>query len=334
MMMFPCQPTPGSGSVSTSSTGLSTQEVGISVANVRLMSRNGLTLVELLVVIAIVGILVSLTLPAVQRAREAARRAHCVNHLHQIGIALHNHHDRFKAFPGNGGWDPEQKIPDVDGDLIYISSTDDLNEGGPTVYYWGVGDPKRLGPDQPGSWAFSILPDIEQVNVFENREWETGVALYGCPSRRSAVAMKAPLVDDYGSYVSGGWAWGKTDYAANALLVPNRPRVCRISDVVDGTAHTLFVGEKSVDPKEYMSGTWYFDEPFFSGGAAGTARFGTKVLHDTRGVNFQNHWGSAHPGTCHFAFVDGHVSGLSFTIERGVFEALLTPDGREVVPEL
>ncbi len=294
-------------------------------------SQSGFTLVELLVVVGIIGILVSLILPAVQRAREAASRIRCVNHLHQIGLALHKHHNRFGSFPGNGGWDASQKIADVNGNLTYISSTDDMGDNGPILYYWGVGDPERLGPDQPGSWAFSILPQIEQMNVFQQREWKVAIGVYACPSRRSAIAMKAPLIDDYGSYVTGGWPWGKTDYAANALVVPNRPKVVRFAEIIDGTSNTLLVGEKSLDPKNYVSGTWYFDEPFFSGGSAGTARFGTKVLHDAPGVNFQNNWGSAHPGVCNFLFGDGHVSGLSFTTDSGIVQALLTPDGKEVV---
>lgn len=296
--------------------------------------RRGLTLVELLVVVAVIGILVGLLLPAVQWAREAASRMRCVNHLHQIGLALHKHHDSFRALPGNGGWDTSQQIADVNGNMVYISSTDDTNANGPTLYLWGVGDPERLGADQPGSWAFSILPPIEQTDIFQQREWKVPVALYACPSRRSAVVIKPPLIDEYGSYVSGGWPWGKTDYAANALVVPNRPQTVRFADIVDGTSHTLLVGEKSVDPKNYLTGTWYFDEPFFAGGSAGTARFGTKVLKDVRGVNFQNNWGAAHAGVCNALFCDGHVSGLSFATEQSVVQALLTPHGGEVVPEL
>ncbi len=296
-------------------------------------ARRGFTLVELLVVMGVIGVLVSLTMPAVQRAREAASRTRCVNRLHQIGLALHKHHDSFGAFPGNGGWDQSQQIADVNGNQTYISSTDDMNGNGPTQYFWGVGDPKRLGPDQPGSWAFSILPQIEQPNIFQQRDWRVPVEVYACPSRRSAVAMKAPLIDDYGSYVSGGWPWGKIDYAANALVVPNRPKVLRFADIVDGTSPTMLVGEKSVDPKNYLTGTWYFDEPFFAGGSAGTARFGTKVLQDAPGVNFQNNWGSAHPGVCNVLFCDGHVSGLSFATDQSVVQSLLTPNGREVVPQ-
>ena len=148
--------------------------------------RAGFTLIELLVVISVIGILVALTLTAVQRAREAALRARCIDHLRQIGVALHKHHESFGAFPGNGGWDSSQQIPAVDGTMTYVTSTDNENANGPTTYYWGIGDPKRLGPDQPGSWAFSILPHVEQDNVFQARDWKAGVELYACPSRRSA----------------------------------------------------------------------------------------------------------------------------------------------------
>ncbi|MFH1921611.1 MAG: DUF1559 domain-containing protein [Planctomycetota bacterium] len=296
-------------------------------------SRRGFTLVELLVVMGVIGVLVILTLAAVQYARETASRARCANHLRQMGIALLGHHDSFGAFPGNGGWDPSQQIPTVSGGSTYISTTGDVPGSGAVTYYWGIGDPKCLGPDQPGSWAFSILPRIEQPNVFEKRDWKVPVELYACPSRRPAMATVAPLIDEYGSYVTGGWPWSRIDYAANGMVVLTRPNVLRIAEITDGTSNTLLVGEKSIDPKNYLSGTWYFDEPFFTGGSAGTARFGTKVLHDEPGVNFHNHWGSAHNGGCNFLFADGHVNVLSFTTDRGVVEALLTPRGGEVVPE-
>ena len=114
------------------------------------LARKGFTLVALLVVMGVIGVLIALTLPAVQQARESASRTRCVNDLHQIGVGLLRHHDSFGAFPGNGGWNPSQQIPDVNGNMIYISTTDEMNVNGPTLYDWGVGQPTGLGPDQPG----------------------------------------------------------------------------------------------------------------------------------------------------------------------------------------
>src|SRR5436309_3201328 len=97
----------------------------------------------------------------------------------------------------------------------------------------------------------------------------------GCrmPDRRS-------MTMDDGKYNGGGWAWGKTDYAANGLVVPNRPRCLSYADIPDGTSHTILVGEKAMDPKIGAMPGWYWDEPFFLGGSGGTQRFGTLIWHD------------------------------------------------------
>src|SRR5262245_28766217 len=100
--------------------------------------ESGFTLVELLVVIAIIGVLVALLLPAVQAAREAARRTQCTNNVKQIGLAFHNHADINGHLP-TGGWG------------------------------WGwVGDADLgTGKNQTGSWPFNILPYIEQKTIYD-----------------------------------------------------------------------------------------------------------------------------------------------------------------------
>jgi prepilin-type N-terminal cleavage/methylation domain-containing protein len=105
---------------------------------IRFPTRRGFTLVELLVVIAIIGILVALLLPAVQAAREAARRTACKNHVRQLALASLVHEDAVGIFP-SGGWG----------------------------WNW-VGDNDRgTGADQPGGWVFSLLPFIEETSGYD-----------------------------------------------------------------------------------------------------------------------------------------------------------------------
>jgi prepilin-type N-terminal cleavage/methylation domain-containing protein len=134
-------------------------------------SIRAFTLVELLVVIAIIGVLVALLLPAIQAAREAARRTQCKNQLRQLTISFHHHHDAFKFFP-SGGWG----------------------------WYW-VGFPEQgFGKSQSGGWLYSTLPFMEQANLHDLGRGLTGTARreaakqrvqspfegMTCPSRRTA----------------------------------------------------------------------------------------------------------------------------------------------------
>jgi prepilin-type processing-associated H-X9-DG protein len=164
--------------------------------------------------------------------------------------------------------------------------------------------------------------------------------LYACPSRRPAEAKVAPASDDYGQYNGAGWAWGKTDYAGNTYVIPNRPKTVRILAISDGTAHTVLVGEKAMNPLNYSTGTWYWDEPFFTGGSGGTQRGkgflagqGTVVIRDSKemGLKFLYNWGSAHPAGAQFLFGDGSVRILEYGISSVSMLGLLTPNGGDAV---
>jgi prepilin-type N-terminal cleavage/methylation domain-containing protein/prepilin-type processing-associated H-X9-DG protein len=158
------------------------------------------TLVELLVVIAIIGILVALLLPAIQAAREAARRTHCVNNLKNLALAAQNHHDVHKHFP-TGGWG----------------------------WFW-VGDPDRgFGLDQPGGWAFNLMPFTEEdsgyksasdgnPNMDTTRQLEAirelikkPLTLINCPSRRGQTPLPKTAAGPRGIQ---SYAWNAADEGA------------------------------------------------------------------------------------------------------------------------
>ena len=249
-------------------------------------NKMGFTLVELLVVIAIIGVLVALLLPAVQAAREAARRAQCSNQLKQIALGWQLHHDTHKFYP-SAGWG----------------------------YAW-IGDPDRgTGKKQPGSWAYSILPYLEAGNIHQLGAGATGTAkrdaltqlaqtpvpTFYCPSRRPAQAYNnadSGLGPNINFNFGNPQTLARTDYAANLgpkvtagfgdspatgfqwYSGPNptdaeqgigfqmdkfdafsklqgityqRSQI-EIKHVTDGTSNTYLVGEKCVNPDFYDGG--------------------------------------------------------------------------------
>jgi prepilin-type N-terminal cleavage/methylation domain-containing protein len=293
--------------------------------------RNGFTLIELLVVIAIIAILIGLLLPAVQRAREAAARSECQNNLKQIGIALHNFHDTYLFFPTNGGPAPGQ---------VNTIST----EAPGILSYWGLANPAAPPAYQTGSWAFSILPFLDQENIFQARDQGSPIPNYLCPSRGRAPSQAVPLSDPVFPGVTFGDGglnpWSTTDYAGNAYVLNNRwpdgfvPAVGppqTISQISDGLSNTILVGEKAMDRREFTTGSWYWNEPVFSGGSGGTVRWGTEIIPDGKETPFVPNWGSSHIGSSQFLFGDGAVHPLRFGLDNNVMGALLSPNGGEVV---
>lgn len=179
----------------------------------RTRHRTGFSLVELLVVTSIVSVLMLLLLPAVQTAREAARRVECKNNLKQLALACHGHHDVHGFFP-SGGWG----------------------------WYW-TGDADRgFGKDQPGGWIFNTLPYFEQYNLYETASdgepdkltrdqrvaashiIQTPLSVINCPSRRANMVY--PMTANAGG--SSGFfnsvtpqKAGRSDYAVNSGHVFN-----------------------------------------------------------------------------------------------------------------
>jgi type II secretory pathway pseudopilin PulG len=289
------------------------------------MSRKAFSIIELLMVIAVCSLMISLTIPVVSSARESARRVSCQSSLRQLGMAVTRHVDTYKFFPSNGGFREGNTIKSTTNRDVVIS-TDDFEAG--FLFQWGVGKPATQPSDQTGSWCFSILPYIDENVAYQTVEFQIRQPLFLCPSRARLTAA-VPQNDEYGNYVTGGWAWAKTDYAGNARVTPNFPFILHSAGITDGLSQTLLVGEKSFDPSVQRNTSWYWDEPLFSGGSKGTARAGLAIVADGIGVDYKENWGASHRDGAYFVVADGRTQFISKAIDWEIMRASLSPDGGE-----
>jgi len=318
--------------------------------------RAGFTLVELLVVITIIGILIALLLPAVQAAREAARRIQCTNQLKQMGLACHNHAAALGVFPTSG-------------DVPWPVLENYMTNGTPN------------GPDKQGmGWAYQVLPYLEQIAVYQlptqGKVEQVALAAYFCPSRRRPTRQPPRYLMDFasatpakitpnsnGTYTHefdverslwGGysgadvrWSIGSDQpniyygvivrinwwYPDKELKGGSAPTT--FADIKDGTSNTLMLGEKRLNPNQYASGSWHDDRGWTDGWDPDVVRStgfelgpdtdqgprrinGTVMGADQIGYCF----GSAHSGTMNACLADGSVRALSYSIDRGVFNHL------------
>jgi prepilin-type N-terminal cleavage/methylation domain-containing protein len=325
--------------------------------------RRAFTLVELLVVIAIIGVLVALLLPAVQAAREAARRSQCSNQLRQTALAFQLHHDAHKTLPSGG-----------------------------FGYKW-TGDPNRgFGKSQSGSWAYSCLPFMEQAPLWGRGKGitvvaqlkdalaevgKTPVATFYCPSRRAPAAYPHVGSSNPGAFFNMAQtdSLARSDYAANlgprlsefstqwgagpAPVLADQDRgfvddqvlksknttlfnevrgivfqrsEINFKNISDGLSNTFMIGEKYVNPDFYAGGV---STPVDQGDDQGAWSGDDWDIHrytdaqslpsgDQPGIANPLIFGSAHPAGFYMAMCDCSVRSMSFDIDAAVYSALGT----------
>jgi prepilin-type N-terminal cleavage/methylation domain-containing protein/prepilin-type processing-associated H-X9-DG protein len=286
----------------------------------RLSDRVAFTLVELLVVIAIIGILVALLLPAVQAARESARRTQCQNHLKQLGLACQNHHSSLNIFPDAGeSW-----------------SVGRTGQGtSPNLHT------PKTAPEQYWGWLYQILPYMEQEALWNEGDdavvQKTPVPAYFCPSRRRPMVIGGTrAVNDYagngGIYTSAGAMWG--DGKVGGVIVRRKQSVeITLADIKDGSANTILAGEKRVDSQAI--GTFQCDdnEGHTSGWDWDIIRWGNDPPLPDRDAMDQCEllFGSAHSGGAQFVMCDGAVRFIGYSTDKtNFYRACHRKDGEVV----
>ncbi|HEX5472200.1 MAG TPA: DUF1559 domain-containing protein [Lacipirellulaceae bacterium] len=304
----------------------------------------GFTLVELLVVIAIIGILVALLLPAIQAAREAARRTQCTNNLKQFAVALQNFHDTNKVVP---------------------------------CARWNAGSPSWMALLMPyieeanayALWDFD-KPYRDDAN---KQAREVSVSMFNCPSRRapgglsSDSSINSPNTNPPGAVADYAACYGDenpgSQYDPNAKGViitsygygqPHWSSNISFKRVTDGLSKTFFCGEKHVVQAEF--GYRFGDESIYNGGeiqsycrlvgpnfrlatgpADGAREFDLYLLSSGGNQQYQSFWvwlfGSWHPGVCQFAMCDGSVHAISTSIDLETYRRLGDRNDGEVIAD-
>ncbi len=330
----------------------------------RLRSRRAFTLIELLVVIAIIAVLVALLLPAVQQAREAARRSQCKNNLKQLGLALQNYHDTMLIFPPAALWKVAAPAITVGGNGASSS-------------------PSSIG----ATWTMSLLPYIDQAPLYNQYNSQVGtlgqlasgqliqntfLPAIACPSDKGATPSN-PFTSYGGSWAKGSYAISNTANVSGNLFVgwntlnlntkgfAGSGGSCRIADITDGTSNTVAVWEAAAGPAMNDSrGAW----------ALGimTATSGCDYQGDCDGINNNGNGGcpddiqysvgcgapwnspgqllwirtwagndgqlgpkSYHEGGCQAVMADGSVRFMNQYMAAATMRAIITSGGAEVV---
>ncbi len=322
--------------------------------------RGGFTLIELLVVIAIIAVLIALLLPAVQQAREAARRSACSNNLKQIGLALHNFHDRSKKFPAGA---ENQVCP---------ASNSNCTSG------WIIGT----------TWMVHILPMLDQAPMYELYDFDLAynsaanlqfasfnmVPIYYCPSgqnpeqsngRSGNSAEASGGIRNYSTHYYGvmgpnlrtgtnqdyifqgqtyryvvGNSTTNGAFSTSGMLGQYRDSPGSVttkfhptfSDMLDGTTNILMVAERSMTLPSTQANDYRSWTRGNNGGSGATKNvaFPINSTFYNGSNNFNDiSFGSNHPGGCFFLLGDGSTRFISENIDFGVYITISSRAARE-----
>ncbi len=292
-------------------------------------TRSGFTLIELLVVIAIIAILIALLLPAIQQAREAARRTQCKSNLKQLGIALHNYHDVHKSFPAG-------------------------------VHNHGVNVNHKST-----AWSIAILPQLEQASLYEEIKMDTNdftigptfnnpqekhaLSVFVCPSdigppinpnRQNMAKSNYPGVAGSTRSATNATQAAADDYYSETTGIFWMNSGCRIADITDGTSNTAMIGERDAADgsanSERHGAAWFGPVALrFMNGVLGSTKgseAGLQLNSTGNSANAQwNSFGSLHEGGAQFAFADGSVTFIPDSISTANYEGIGTKQGSETI---
>jgi prepilin-type N-terminal cleavage/methylation domain-containing protein/prepilin-type processing-associated H-X9-DG protein len=276
--------------------------------------RFGFTLIELLVVIAIIAILIGLLLPAVQKVRAAAARSQCSNHLKQMGLAIHSHHDALGYFPMGGA-----------------------NNADPARTFTS-GTVPAAGQAQTFGWPYQILPYIEQANLWSNTDdvfvKATPVKIYFCPARRKPIVFNVNASGSIGMRAqidyAGNAGTNATSNGRDGMVLRNDLQPINFAHVIDGTSNTITVAERFLCPNWYAGPAGPETDLYRGGYTAGFNRNAaikgattSSPLRDrpqaTNGAAELAYFGSAHDSSMNALFGDGSVRGVRYNIDFQVF---------------
>ncbi len=291
-------------------------------------TNRGFTLIELLVVIAIIGVLIALLLPAVQSAREAARRAQCTNNLKQLGLAAHNYLDRWQTLPPGYRWDPltgqyqgyvgtghgvfPPLMPEMEQMQVYNAINFNLN-----IFYNANLTAHAIGVNSlwcPSDGTISTIQTLDPNSFYETVN----------PPQQARMA--------YTSYCASGGPWTNNCYvtrstygqvSANELGLFSCFSQTRLADITDGTSNTMMFGEHAhglLSQSDQTSWHWWTSGNW--GDTLCTTMYPLnphrKLSNGAAGLNasiFIVSFSSFHPGGANFCFADGSVKFLKDSID-------------------